>query len=43
MEDAMQWLARYERFWTTRLDALAAYVEEEKPCPSPKLCVGAGD
>jgi DNA-binding transcriptional ArsR family regulator len=35
METAMQWLARYERFWTERLDALAKFVEED-PCPSPK-------
>jgi DNA-binding transcriptional ArsR family regulator len=35
METAMQWLARYERFWTERLDALAKFVEEES-CPSPK-------
>src|SRR5262245_39876153 len=36
METAMQWLARYERFWTERLDALAQFVEED-PCPNPKL------
>jgi DNA-binding transcriptional ArsR family regulator len=35
METAMQWLARYERFWTGRLDALAKFVEEE-PCSSPR-------
>lgn len=29
MEDAMGWLARYQRFWSEKLDALAAYVEEE--------------
>jgi DNA-binding transcriptional ArsR family regulator len=28
MEEAMTWLARYERFWTERLDRLAALVEE---------------
>ncbi|WP_060857332.1 ArsR/SmtB family transcription factor [Caballeronia sordidicola] len=32
MEEAMQWLARYERFWTDTLDRLAAFVEED-PCP----------
>jgi DNA-binding transcriptional ArsR family regulator len=32
METAMQWLERYQRFWTARLDALAEFVEE-KPCP----------
>jgi len=35
METAMQWLTRYERFWTDKLDALARFVEEE-PCPNPK-------
>src|SRR5262245_13185795 len=35
METAMQWLTRYERFWTAKLDALAKFVEED-PCPSPK-------
>jgi len=33
MEDAMQWLNRYQRFWTEQLDRLAAFVEEEEPCP----------
>ncbi|HEY1995498.1 metalloregulator ArsR/SmtB family transcription factor [Paraburkholderia sp.] len=33
MEEAMQWLARYQRFWTEQLDRLAAFVEEEEPCP----------
>ena len=28
----MQWLARYERFWTERLDALAKFVEEDAAC-----------
>jgi len=27
MEEAMAWLRRYERFWSERLDRLAAYVE----------------
>ncbi|WGF87191.1 ArsR/SmtB family transcription factor [Marinivivus vitaminiproducens] len=36
MEDAMSWLERYRRFWTDRLDRLAALVEEEDTCsPSP--------
>ena len=35
METAMQWLARYERFWTERLDALAKFVEEDQCSPSP--------
>src|SRR5688572_2669888 len=33
MEDAMNWLTRYQRFWTTQLDRLAAFVEEKKSCP----------
>jgi DNA-binding transcriptional ArsR family regulator len=33
LESAMQWLSRYERFWSQRLDALAKLVEET-PCPS---------
>jgi DNA-binding transcriptional ArsR family regulator len=32
MEQAMNWLNRYLRFWTEQLDRLAAFVEE-KPCP----------
>ncbi|MBO0742908.1 MAG: helix-turn-helix transcriptional regulator [Hyphomicrobiaceae bacterium] len=28
METAMQWLSRYERFWSEKLDRLAAFVEE---------------
>jgi len=35
IETAMQWLARYERFWTERLDALAKFVEEDQCAPSP--------
>jgi DNA-binding transcriptional ArsR family regulator len=27
MEEAMAWLRRYERFWSARLDRLAAYAE----------------
>jgi DNA-binding transcriptional ArsR family regulator len=34
MESAMQWLARYERFWNDRLDRLAAFLEEEQCSPS---------
>ncbi|MGA7386074.1 MAG: metalloregulator ArsR/SmtB family transcription factor [Methylocella sp.] len=29
LEQAMAWLRRYERFWSERLDRLAAYMEEE--------------
>ncbi|MEO8558990.1 MAG: metalloregulator ArsR/SmtB family transcription factor [Rhodospirillales bacterium] len=34
MEQAMEWLERYQRFWTAQLDRLAAFVEE-LPWPSP--------
>ncbi|MBX9591814.1 MAG: metalloregulator ArsR/SmtB family transcription factor [Hyphomonadaceae bacterium] len=34
METAMQWLLRYERFWTEQLDRLAAFVEEDQCSPS---------
>lgn len=30
MEEAMGWLARYQRFWTERLDALAALLEARR-------------
>jgi DNA-binding transcriptional ArsR family regulator len=30
MKEAMDWLRRYERFWSARLDRLAAYVEAEE-------------
>jgi DNA-binding transcriptional ArsR family regulator len=44
METAMQWLARYERFWNDRLDALAKFVENDAwPRPqSPASPSGAG-
>ncbi|MDP2409738.1 MAG: metalloregulator ArsR/SmtB family transcription factor [Pseudolabrys sp.] len=32
MRDANDWLNRYQRFWTDRLDQLAAFLEED-PCP----------
>lgn len=40
MQEAMNWLSKYERFWTERLDRLAAYLEETpwpKPQPNPQL------
>ena len=30
MEEAMNWLRRYERFWSRNLDRLAAYAEAEE-------------
>jgi DNA-binding transcriptional ArsR family regulator len=35
MEDAMHWLYRYQRFWTSQLDRLAAYVENDSCPPTP--------
>ena len=36
MEQAMEWLARYERYWTEQLDRLAAFLgEEESWQPNP--------
>jgi DNA-binding transcriptional ArsR family regulator len=37
MEDAMQWLAHYQRFWGDALDRLAAFVEEDACPPNPTL------
>jgi DNA-binding transcriptional ArsR family regulator len=34
MEQAMDWLNRYQRFWTDNLDRLAAFVEEDRWPPS---------
>jgi DNA-binding transcriptional ArsR family regulator len=30
MQEAMNWLRRYEHFWSARLDRLAAYAETEE-------------
>jgi DNA-binding transcriptional ArsR family regulator len=35
MEDAMHWLAHYQRFWSAQLDRLAAFVEEDQCSPNP--------
>jgi DNA-binding transcriptional ArsR family regulator len=35
MEQAMEWLARYERYWTEQLDRLAAFLEQDQWQPSP--------
>jgi DNA-binding transcriptional ArsR family regulator len=42
MEEAMEWLGRYQRFWSESLDRLAAFVEEDAPCP-PNPAAPAGD
>jgi len=35
MEQAMNWLARYERYWTEQLDRLAAFLEKDSWQASP--------
>jgi DNA-binding transcriptional ArsR family regulator len=47
MEEAMRWLNKYERFWSSRLDRLAAFLEEDDKCPpnqpsNPALPSSAG-
>ncbi|MCX7295776.1 MAG: metalloregulator ArsR/SmtB family transcription factor [Hyphomicrobiales bacterium] len=34
MQEATDWLNRYQRFWNQRLDQLAAFLEEDE-CPTP--------
>ena len=36
MREAMDWLRRYERFWSARLDRLAAYAEAEETKAGPE-------
>jgi DNA-binding transcriptional ArsR family regulator len=35
MEQAMNWLAHYERYWTDQLDRLAAFLEKDQWQASP--------
>jgi DNA-binding transcriptional ArsR family regulator len=37
MEQAMDWLNRYQRFWSENLDRLAAFVEEDQWPPNQPL------
>jgi DNA-binding transcriptional ArsR family regulator len=37
MEQAMDWLNRYQRFWSDQLDRLAAFMEEDSWPPNPAL------
>src|SRR5437762_1515060 len=37
MENAVNWLNRYQRFWSAQLDRLAAFVEEDSCPPIPAL------
>jgi DNA-binding transcriptional ArsR family regulator len=34
MQGAVSWLNRYQRFWSERLDRLAAFLEEDESCQS---------
>jgi DNA-binding transcriptional ArsR family regulator len=34
MQEAVGWLNRYQRFWSERLDRLAAFLEEDESCQS---------
>jgi len=37
MAEALDWLTRYQRFWTEQLDRLAAFLEEDSCKPNPVL------
>jgi DNA-binding transcriptional ArsR family regulator len=37
MQEAMSWLSKYERFWSERLDRLAAYLEETSEWPKEQV------
>jgi DNA-binding transcriptional ArsR family regulator len=42
MRDANEWLNRYQKFWSERLDRLAAFLEEDTwPPPQPSNRVSA--
>jgi DNA-binding transcriptional ArsR family regulator len=36
MHEANEWLNRYQRFWSDRLDQLAVFLEEDSCPPSPR-------
>src|SRR5215813_13900211 len=42
MEQAMNWLAHYERYWSEQLDRLAAFLEEDSWQASPASPSSAG-
>jgi DNA-binding transcriptional ArsR family regulator len=42
MEKAIDWLSRYQRFWSEGLDRLAAFLEEDACPPSPASPSNAG-
>ena len=37
MQEANDWLNRYQRFWSDRLDQLAVFLEEDTCPPQPRL------
>jgi DNA-binding transcriptional ArsR family regulator len=41
MEEAMRWLQHYQRFWSERLDRLAAFLEEDA-CPPSRALPSSG-
>ena len=41
MRQALEWLARYERYWAAQLDRLTAFLEEETCQASPASPSGA--
>jgi DNA-binding transcriptional ArsR family regulator len=43
MEQAMDWLTRYQRFWTEQLDRLAAFVEDDSWTQSPSPASPSSD
>ncbi|MBS0517335.1 MAG: helix-turn-helix transcriptional regulator [Proteobacteria bacterium] len=42
MEQAMNWLAHYERYWTEQLDRLAAFLEQDQWPTPPASSSSAG-
>jgi len=42
LQQAMDWLGRYQRFWSTQLDRLAAFVEDD-PCSPSQASPSPGD
>ncbi|WP_206995261.1 ArsR/SmtB family transcription factor [Trinickia mobilis] len=42
MQEALDWLARYERFWSEQLDRLSAFIEEDSCPPNPASPSSAG-
>jgi len=38
MEEAIAWLNRYEKFWSERLDRLAAFLKEESSLEKEESC-----